>query len=193
MKFNLDLILDKILHELIPLTNKSVKKGNKIFGAIILNKKDYSTITIDTNNEIKNPIFHGEISTINNFFSKKLSIDPKNCFFISSHEPCSLCLSAITWSGFNNFIYLFPYEDTNKKFNIPHDLKILEEVFYIKKGKYNYNNKYWKSYSILECIKTLPNYKKISLNNKISKIKEKYEKLSILYQKNKDNFKIPLN
>ena len=89
-------------------------------------------------------------STINNFFKIKKNINPKDCIFISSHEPCSLCLSGITWSGFDNFIYLYPYEDTKSDFNIPHDLKILDQVFKIKKGKYNRNNHYWKSYSIIK-------------------------------------------
>jgi len=193
MNINYKIIIDKILHELIPITEKSVENGNKIFGALILNKKDYSTITIDTNNEIINPLFHGEISTINSFFKKNLSINPTDCFFVSSHEPCSLCLSAITWCGFDNFIYLFPYESTENKFNIPHDLKILKEVFNINNGNYNRKNYYWKSYSIFNEISELNYYDKEIIDNNILKIKEKYHNLSNLYQKNKKNNKIPLN
>tara|TARA_Y100000590_G_scaffold401890_1_gene487105 strand:+ start:2262 stop:2843 length:582 start_codon:yes stop_codon:yes gene_type:complete len=193
MNINLELILDKFLNELIPITEINVLKGNKIFGALILNKKDYSTITLDTNNEISNPLFHGEISTINSFFSNNNKIKSSDCLFISSHEPCSLCLSAITWSGFNNFFYFFPYEDTENQFNIPHDLKILEEVFNIKNGNYNRDNKYWKSYSILEEItkSTIKNFD--DMDKKIKKIKKKYKNLSQIYQKNKLNNKIPLN
>ena len=125
-------VLNIFQDNIIPLTTKRVSLGNKIFGAIILNKEDYSTISVGTNNEIINPLYHGEISSINNFFSNKVNLNPRDYLFISSHEPCSLCLSAITWSGFDNFIFLFPYEDTKNSFNIPHDLKILEEVFNIK-------------------------------------------------------------
>ena len=150
MNFKLELIIDKILFDLIPKTEKNVKKGNKIFGAIILNKKNYSTIVIGVNNELSNPLLHGEISTINNFFKIKKYINPKDCIFISSHEPCSLCLSGITWSGFDNFIYLYPYEETKSHFNIPHDLKILDKIFNVKKGQYNRDNYYWKSYSIIK-------------------------------------------
>ena len=192
MNINYKIIIDKILHELIPITEKSVENGNKIFGALILNKKDYSTITIDTNNEIINPLFHGEISTINSFFKKNLSINPTDCFFVSSHEPCSLCLSAITWCGFDNFIYLFPYESTENKFNIPHDLKILKEIFNVKNGKYIKKNKYWKSYSIINQINLLNNKRKKELNIDIERIYLIYEKLSKLYQKYKLNNKIPL-
>ena len=193
MNLNYHLILDKILLDLLPLTKIEIKKGNKIFGAIILNKEDYSTIVVGTNNETINPLYHGEISSINHFFSNKVTVDPRDCLFISSHEPCSLCLSAITWSGFDNFIFLFPYADTKNSFNIPHDLKILEEVFNIKKGKYNPNNQYWKSYSIIKEISKLPIETRNLLNKKIKKIKEIYMNLSILYQKNKSKNKIPLN
>ena len=39
MLFKLELIINKILLDLIPKTEKNVKKGNKIFGGIILDKK----------------------------------------------------------------------------------------------------------------------------------------------------------
>ena len=121
-----NILISKILNEIIPATKISVSKGNKIFGAAILNKNDLSTVVIGTNYEIINPLYHGEISTINEYFNSNLNnkIQSSDCIFLSTHEPCSLCLSAITWSGFDNFIFLFPYEDTKNSFNIPHDLKI---------------------------------------------------------------------
>ena len=187
---NFGKILDIFLDELIPLTKKSVNKGNKIFGAFIVKKTDLSIMCLGTNEEVKNPLFHGEISALFNFFGKKAN-NSKDYYFISSHEPCSLCLSAITWSGFDNFYYFFPYQDTKKNFNIPHDLKILEQVFKIKNGSYNSTNNYWKSYSIIEEIKK--NGLESKLNEKIAKIEDKYEKMSQKYQENKINNKIPLN
>ena len=91
---------------------------------------DPSYLSSISNNETKNPLWHGEIHTLKKFYEidKKIRPNEKNCIFLSSHEPCSLCLSAITFSGFDNFYYLFPYESTSDEFNIPHDLKILEEI-----------------------------------------------------------------
>lgn len=37
-------------------------------------------------------------------------------------------LSGIPWGGWDNFFYLFTYEDTRDAFSIPHDIRILEEV-----------------------------------------------------------------
>ena len=59
-----NILILKILDEIIPETKISISKGNKIFGAAILKKKDLSTVVIGTNNEIVNPLYHGEISTV---------------------------------------------------------------------------------------------------------------------------------
>ncbi len=188
-------LVSKILDEIIPSTKEAINNGNKIFGAAILRKKDFSTIVIGTNNEVINPIFHGEISTIHNFYQKKLDnlYKPNDCIFLSTHEPCSLCLSAITWCGFDNFYYFFPYSDTKEKFNIPHDINIMKEVFNLEKGQYTKKNSYWKSYSIIDEIEKLEIHQKKILEEKINKIYEEYEILSEKYQKMKNLNKIPLN
>ena len=104
MEFKFNRILDIFINDLIPQTRLAVKKGNKVFGAFIIKKSDLSLLITGTNNEIANPLYHGEISALFNFFESK-KLNPNEYYFISSHEPCSLCLSAITWSGFDNFYY----------------------------------------------------------------------------------------
>ena len=188
---NFNSVLDIFINKLIPETNYAVEKGNKVFGAFIIKKTDLSLFIIGTNNEIINPLYHGEISALFNFF-KSSNLNPRDYYFVSSHEPCSLCLSAITWSGFDNFYYFFPYEDTKTSFNIPHDLNILKEVFHINHGNYNNNNKYWKSYSIIEEIKKNEDQNTNNLIEKIDKIKLLYSKLSNKYQNTKISNNIPL-
>ena len=185
---------DIFKNNILPLTAKGVDIGNKIFGAAILNKNDYSLIVAETNNETENPIWHGEIHTLKKFYELDSKIRPseKNCIFLSSHEPCSLCLSAITFSGFNNFYYLFPYESTANKFNIPHDLNILKEVFKIEDGKYMKENSYWKSYNINTLIDELESNDKNKLTISFNEIKEKYIDLSKKYQSSKEKSSIPL-
>ncbi len=185
---------DIFKNNILPLTAKGVDIGNKIFGAAILNKNDYSLIVAETNNETENPIWHGEIHTLKKFYEldSKLRPSEKNCIFLSSHEPCSLCLSAITFSGFNNFYYLFPYESTSNKFNIPHDLNILKEVFNIEDGKYIKENSYWKSYNINTLIDELKSNDKNKLTVSFNEIKEKYIDLSKKYQSSKEKSSIPL-
>ena len=74
MKKFLKRALKVIEEEIVPETIKSVAKGNKVFGGAILSKSDYSTITIGVNRETENPLFHGEISTLNKFFAENKGI-----------------------------------------------------------------------------------------------------------------------
>ena len=193
-----EILLDKFLsifkNNILPLTNKGVVSGNKIFGAAILKKEDYSLVIAGTNNEIENPMWHGEIYTLKKFYELDISNRPKekNCIFLSSHEPCSLCLSAITFSGFDNFYYLFPYESTSDEFNIPHDLNILKQVFNISDGKYRKENLYWKSYNINKLIDNLNDLNKKRLIDSYNEIKKKYINLSKKYQLTKEKNFIPL-
>ena len=188
---NYNLLLDIFIDTLIPETEIAVQKGNKIFGAFIIKKSDLSIVITGTNNEITNPLYHGEISTLFNFFKIK-NLNPKDYYFISSHEPCSLCLSAITWSGFDNFYYFFEYNDTKSSFHIPHDLNILQEVFNIQGGEYNKVNGYWKSFSIIDQIKENEDSNKHNLIKKIDKINQLYADLSTQYQNAKISNNIPL-
>ena len=188
-------ILNIFLKEVLPLTEIGVAKGSKIFGAAIIKKSDLSLIVAETNNEIENPLWHGEMHTLKKFYELDVNKRPneKDCMFLSSHEPCSMCLSAITFSGFDNFYYLFPYVETNNEFNIPHDLNILKEVFNISDGKYNKENSYWKSQNINLLIENLHPLKKEKVLNILDEIKKIYLILSSQYQKNKDGNSIPLN
>ena len=190
----LEKLLNIFLSEVLPLTEKGVAKGNKIFGAAIIKKDDLSLVIAETNNEIENPLWHGEMHAIKKFYELNSEKRPneKDCMFLSSHEPCSMCLSAITFSGFDNFYYLFPYSVTNNEFNIPHDLNILKEVFKITDGEYNKENSYWRSQSINMLIESLPHKKKEKILKQLDKIKKKYRALSNEYQENKKGNSIPL-
>ena len=106
---------------IIPLTRSRVSEGCKLFGAAILSRATLAPITIESNNERLSPLLHGEINCIQAFFASPKDGRPatKDCIFFATHEPCSLCLSGITWSGFNEFYYLFTYEDSRDLFDIP--------------------------------------------------------------------------
>ena len=190
----LEKFLNVFVKEILPLTEKGVKKGNKIFGAAILKKEDFSLVIAGSNNETDNPMWHGETHTLKKFYEIDKNSRPseKDCIFLSSHEPCSLCLSAITFAGFDNFYYLFPYEITNDQFGIPHDLKILKEVFKVDNGEYNKENSYWKSHNINMLIEELSSSKKEKFINQIKEIKKNYITLSNKYQLSKHENFIPL-
>ena len=190
----LEKCLDIFTKEILPITEKGVSEGNKIFGAAILKKKDLSLVVVGSNNETENPIWQGETYTLKKFYEINKNSRPseKDCIFLCSHEPCSLCLSAITFSGFDNFYYLFPYKITDNEFSIPHDLKILKEVFKVNNGEYNKENSYWKSHSIHMLIEKLSTLKKEKFMNQLEKIKKSYIILSNKYQASKNENFIPL-
>ena len=191
----IDRLFDVIENDIVPLTEAGVAKGNKLFGAAILRKDDRSLVLAETNNEMENPLWHGEVHCLKRFYEMPRAerVDTRECIFLATHEPCSLCLSAITWTGFDNFYYLFSHEDSRDSFAIPHDLKILKEVFTLDPGGYNAENAYWKSFSIRRLVRALPEAERQRLETRIGKISARYDELSGAYQANKSENDIPLN
>ena len=197
-------LLDVIESDVAPKTRAGVERGNKLFGAAILRKSDLSVVIAETNNEIENPLWHGEMHAIKRFY--ELSADqrpsPKDCLFLATHEPCSLCLSGITWSGFDNFYYLFSYEDTRDTFDIPHDIRILKEVYAVAdpdrdapapgRDYYNRQNAFFRSHSIPQMIAGLDRGSKERLVGRVEDLTALYSELSDLYQRDKGKKGIPL-
>jgi tRNA(Arg) A34 adenosine deaminase TadA len=190
----IDRLFDVIENDIVPLTAAGVARGNKLFGAAILKKSDRSLVIAETNNEIQNPLWHGEVHCLKRFYElpKATRPDTKDCVFLATHEPCSLCLSAITWAGFDNFYYLFSHEDSRDSFAIPHDLKILKEVFRLEPGGYNAENAYWKSFSLRRLVRELPDRERAARETRIARIAARYDQLSAGYQAGKGGNDIPL-
>ena len=188
-------LLDVIEFDIVPLTEAGVASGNKLFGAAILRKSDMSLVLAETNNELENPLWHGEIHALKRFYEMPAEDrpEPKDCVFIATHEPCSLCLSAITWTGFDNFYYLFSHEDSRDSFAIPHDLKILKEVFTLDPGGYNAKNAFWESYSLKKLGQSLPAQDAAIIMKRIDGISAKYDEMSAVYQSSKTDNAIPLS
>ena len=191
----IDRLFDVIENDIVPLTAAGVAKGNKLFGAAILRKTDHSLVLAETNNEVENPLWHGEVHCLKRFYEmpKAERVDTRDCIFLATHEPCSLCLSAITWTGFDNFYYLFSHEDSRDSFAIPHDLKILKEVFTLDPGGYNAENAYWKSFSLRRLVRALPAAERARLEARIAQIARRYDDLSASYQAGKADNDIPLS
>ena len=188
-------LFDVIENDIVPLTAVGVAAGNKLFGAAILRKSDLSLVLAETNNEVENPLWHGEVHCLKRFYEmpKAERVDTSDCIFLATHEPCSLCLSAITWTGFDNFYFLFSHEDSRDSFAIPHDLRILKEVFTLEPGGYNAENAYWKSFSLRRLARALPEPERARLEARIAQISKRYDDLSANYQAGKAENDIPLN
>jgi tRNA(Arg) A34 adenosine deaminase TadA len=198
-------LLDVIEHDIVALTRSGVGGGNKLFGAAILRKSDLSLLVAETNNETENPIWHGEMHAIRRFYELPADIRPapKDCLFLTTHEPCSLCLSGITWSGFDNFYYLFSYEDTRDAFGIPHDIRILREVYAVPdpdrgvvpddRPLYNRKNAFFTAHDLQQMIAGLDRSSKERLVERVDNINATYADLSAAYQQDKGKKGIPLS
>ena len=186
-------LLDVIEHDILPLTHVGVAAGNKVFGAAILKKSDLSLVIAETNNELENPLWHGEVHTLKRFYEKTSGISAKDLIFLSTHEPCTMCMSAITWAGFDNFYSFFSHEDSRDAFAIPHDLKILKEVFGLEPGGYRRSNAFWNSYFIADLVETEQDPLRQQLREQTARIKQTYQRLSDSYQSGKGENDIPLN
>jgi len=180
-------LLEVLENELIPATRAAVEAGNKIFGAALLRKSDLSTVLVGTNNETENPMWHGEVHTIKLYHEMPDRPDPGELIFFSTHEPCTMCLSAITWAGFDNFTYLFSHEDSRDAFAIPHDLKILKEVFGLEPGGYRASNAFWKSQRLGDLLEGP------GQQARLEAVRRAYDELSGLYQGGKGANDTPLN
>jgi tRNA(Arg) A34 adenosine deaminase TadA len=198
-------LLDVMEHDLLPLTRRGVGGGNKLFGAAILKKSDLSLVVAETNNETENPIWHGEMHAIRRFYEIPAAERPapRDCLFLATHEPCSLCLSGITWGGFDNFYFLFSYEDTRDAFGIPHDIRILREVYsvpdpdrgYVPADRplYNRKNAFFEAHDIGKMIAGMDRSSKERLVARVDDLNAAYNDLSATYQSGKGNKGIPLS
>ncbi|KAK3994530.1 putative cytidine deoxycytidylate deaminase family protein [Cladorrhinum sp. PSN332] len=188
--------------KIVPLTAQGVSSGSKLFGAAILNRSDLSPVTVATNNEKASPLLHGEINCIQQFFTSPAEGRPatKDCVFFATHEPCSLCLSGITWSGFNEFYYLFTYEDSRDLFSIPYDIDILEQVFRVpapgdteeslkSRPLYNRRNKFFVAKSLSDLVGEIEgegeDEERKKWEGEIRRVKAVYDGLSETYQQGK--------
>lgn len=192
-------LLEVIEHDVLPLTESAVRQGNKVFGAALLRKSDRSTYLAETNNEMESPLHHGEMHLLKRYYELPSDerIPSAELLFLSTHEPCSLCLSAITWCGFDNFFYLFSHEDSRDEFSIPHDLNILREVFDVEPGQYRRQNAYWSSHGIQAWIDANANRLSIDtatlIDQKVRDVRHRYAAVSELYQASRSSNSIPLN
>ncbi len=188
-------LLDVVETDIVPLTRPGVENGNKLFGAAVLRKADWSLVVAGTNRETENPLWHGEMATIKALYELPATARPdsRDCIFLSTHEPCSMCLSAITWAGYDNFYYLFSYEDSRDAFHIPHDLRIMQEVFGCAGGEYARENSFWKAGDIVRMIHRCPAGVRARLIAKQQRLTKIYGELSHIYQASKAGNAIPLN
>ncbi|MBF4160446.1 nucleoside deaminase [Nocardioides acrostichi] len=193
-------VLDVIADDVVPLTRAGVSRGNKLFGAAILRRDDLGLVVAETNNEVENPLWHGEIHAIKRFHELPASARPpaSDCVFVATHEPCSLCLSGIAWAGFDNVGYLFSHQDSADAFAIPYDIAILRSVYAVPdpdrdapapgRDLYNRVNDYFTSTDLARLVASSGDP---ALGSRVAALRVVYGELSAAYQAGKGDAGIP--
>ena len=181
-------LLKVIADDILPLTTIGVGKGDKVFGAAVLSGGANELVMASTNREHSGgcPLWHGEMAAIADYFALPSRPAAGECVFVSTHEPCPMCASALAWSGFGEVYYLFDYADTAKVFNIPHDENILHELF-SPCIELRRDNKFFKMTPISELIGNDNELQKLR-----AELENRYRVLSDEYQRRKDLTSIPL-
>lgn len=178
-----------IKDEVLPKTNVGVTNGNKVFGAAILNGK-LETVLTETNDETTCPLFHGEIKTIYEWCkiipASERGPAAQSSIFLSTHEPCCMCISSIVWCGFNTVYYFFPYQITSEQ-GIPHDINTMHELWGV--STYRKQNKYVSTECLTDLIANLDDSlpEKEELLILQQELFDIYDKLSSKYHSEKAN------
>lgn len=173
-------LLDVIEENIMPLTREGVKIGCKVFGAAILRKADLSLVLAATNHEAFSPLWHGEVYAIKQFWELQQHPAPQDCIFLATHQPCCMCASALAWSGFPTLYYLFGYEHTSNDFNIPHDQRMIRELFHCTAPAEN--SRYYTSHALLTALETMPPAEAEKARTRFENIRAAYARLSESYQ-----------
>jgi tRNA(Arg) A34 adenosine deaminase TadA len=187
-------MLSVIENEVLPKTEKGVAIGNKVFGAAVLDarvngvsggKTFLPTVIAETNHETVCPVYHGEVYTIKQWsetIPAEVRPAPSDSIFLSTHEPCCMCMSAIVWSGFKKVFYLFLYETTREQ-GIPHDISIMQEVWQVP--RYAPRNKFCSSAGLIELIDVCEDDNRSEFHASLERITRKYDKLARQYHDEK--------
>ncbi len=77
----------------------TIKTPELPFGAVIVHRDSGDTVAEGWNRSMINPIWHGEIDALNALFRSGHQIEGSELVLYTTAEPCSMCMSAILWSG----------------------------------------------------------------------------------------------
>lgn len=171
-------LMDVVEQDIVPLTLRGVKMGSKVFGAALLKRKDLSLVVASVNHESSSPLWHGEVYAIKEFYELQNHPEPGECLMLATHQPCCMCASAIAWAGFPEVWHLFGYEQTSEDFNIPHDQRMIQDIF--KTAEPNPDNQYYKMRSLTALMPELSDPGRA--RRRYEAVRAKYAELSEIYQ-----------
>lgn len=177
-------LLDIIEDDILPLTEKGVAAGDKVFGAAVLRGGDLSLVNAATNQEHSGgcPMWHGEMAALRDYYQLRKRPPEAECLLLSTHEPCPMCAAAAAWCGMEKIYFLFDYQDTEAQFAIPHDIRILRQLF-APATALNRRNDFFTA---------IPIRSLDADSSRLAHIQQRYDRLSAAYQAGKESNRILL-
>lgn len=75
------------------------------FGAVIVRVETGEVVASGVNHSSENPILHGEIDCMNDYVRRNGNRGWSGMLLYTTGEPCSMCMSALVWSGIGGVVY----------------------------------------------------------------------------------------
>ncbi|NDC76457.1 MAG: nucleoside deaminase [Chitinophagia bacterium] len=75
------------------------------FGAVIVRVETGEVMATGVNHSSENPILHGEIDCMNDYVRRNGNRGWAGMMLYTTGEPCSMCMSALVWSGIGGVVY----------------------------------------------------------------------------------------
>lgn len=75
------------------------------FGAVIVRAETGEVAASGVNHSSENPILHGEIDCMNDYVRRNGNRGWAGMLLYTTGEPCSMCMSALIWSGIGGVVY----------------------------------------------------------------------------------------
>lgn len=136
---------EKIINELLKLSEKALKKNDVPISAIIVDENGkIISRAYNTRNIKQKTINHAEILAINKANKKLNSWRMNNCTLYVTIEPCDMCKAVIKESRMSHVYYLLPKLPEKNQYN----KTTFEKLLSIEKNEEKYQeiiNKFWKN------------------------------------------------
>lgn len=105
---------EELMKRTINLAISTIKKGNTPFGAIVVKDGEIIAEAVNETTSSTDPTAHAELLAIRKAAKKLGRNDLSDCELYASGEPCTMCLSAIYYTGIKKVYVAYFQEEANQ-------------------------------------------------------------------------------
>lgn|SRR5690606_6338008 len=108
---------EELMKRTIELAISAIEKGNTPFGAIVVKDGEIIAEAANETTSSTDPTAHAELSAIRKAAKTLGRNDLSDCELYASGEPCTMCLSAIYYTGIKR-VYVAYFQDEANKYGL---------------------------------------------------------------------------